>query len=121
MITAQGLRKVYGQKVAVDDLSFEVNPGHVTGFLGPNGAGKSTTMRLMLGLDHGAGETRFDGRRYTEIKHPMREIGAVLEANAFHPTRSARNHLRMLASANAIPASRADEVLGMVGLTSTLR
>src|SRR5690625_4129163 len=121
MITAQGLRKVYGQKVAVDDLSFEVNPGHVTGFLGPNGAGKSTTMRLMLGLDNGAGETRFGGRRYTEIKHPMREIGAVLEANAFHPTRSARNHLRMLARANAIPASRADEVLHMVGLTEVAK
>lgn len=121
MITAQGLRKVYGAKVAVDDLSFEVEPGHVTGFLGPNGAGKSTTMRLMLGLDNGSGQTLFDGRRYIDLKHPMREIGAVLEAKAFHPTRSARNHLRMLASANGIPAARADEVLATVGLSEVAR
>ena len=117
MITATGLRKRYGDTVAVDDLSFEVRPGVVTGFLGPNGAGKSTSMRLMLDLDHGEGETRFDGRRFREIQEPMREIGAVLEARAFHPTRTARNHLRMMASANRIPASRVDEVLDIVGLT----
>src|SRR5690554_1369732 len=117
MITANGLRKRYGDTVAVDDLSFEVRPGVVTGFLGPNGAGKSTSMRLMLDLDHGEGETRFDGRRFREIQEPMREIGAVLEARAFHPTRTARNHLRMMASANRIPASRVDEVLDIVGLT----
>ena len=116
MITAQGLRKRYGDKVAVDDLSFEVRPGVVTGFLGPNGAGKSTTMRLMLDLDHGAGETRFDGKRFRDIRDPMREIGAVLEAKAFHPTRTARNHLRMLAAANRIPTPRVDEVLDLVGI-----
>jgi ABC-2 type transport system ATP-binding protein len=117
MITAHGLRKRYGATVAVDDLSFEVQPGLVTGFLGPNGAGKSTTMRLMLDLDHGEGEARFDGRRFRDIKDPMNEIGAVLEAKAFHPTRTARNHLRMLAAANRIPDSRVDEVLEIVGLS----
>lgn len=116
MITAHGLRKRYGDTVAVDDLSFNVRPGVVTGFLGPNGAGKSTTMRLMLDLDHGDGETRFDGRRFREIHDPMNEIGAVLEARAFHPTRTARNHLRMLAAANQISDSRVDDVLDIVGL-----
>jgi ABC-2 type transport system ATP-binding protein len=116
MITARGLRKRYGDTVAVDDLSFDVRPGVVTGFLGPNGAGKSTTMRLMLDLDHGDGETRFDDRRFREIRDPMNEIGAVLEAKAFHPTRTARNHLRMLAAANKIPTARVDEVLELVGL-----
>ena len=121
MITAVGLRKQYGPKVAVDDLSFEVRPGVVTGFLGPNGAGKSTTMRLMLDLDRGDGVTRFDGRRYRDIARPMREIGAVLEAKAFHPTRTARNHLRMLAAANGIADERIDEVLALVGLTDVAR
>jgi ABC-2 type transport system ATP-binding protein len=116
MITATTLTKRYGERTAVDDLSFEVGPGMVTGFLGPNGAGKSTTMRLMLDLDHGGGETLFDGRRFATIRHPMREIGAVLEARAFHPARSARNHLRMLAAGSAIPYGRADEVLEFVGL-----
>ncbi|WP_309111625.1 ATP-binding cassette domain-containing protein [Saccharothrix sp.] len=116
MITATALHKRYGDRVAVDRLSFEVRPGVVTGFLGPNGAGKSTTMRLMLGLDHGGGETLFDGRRFTAIRHPAREIGAVLEAKAFHPTRSARNHLLMLAAGSGIAASRTDEVLEFVGL-----
>jgi len=117
VITAVGLTKRYGPKVAVDDLSFEVRPGVVTGFLGPNGAGKSTTMRLMLDLDRGGGETRFDGRRYRDVPRPMREIGAVLEAKAFHPTRSARNHLLMLAAANGIGPARVDEVLALVGLS----
>jgi ABC-2 type transport system ATP-binding protein len=121
VITAQGLYKRYGDKVAVDDLSFEVRPGRVTGFLGPNGAGKSTTMRLMLDLDYGRGETLFDGRRFDSIRHPMREIGAVLEAKAFHPTRTARNHLRMLAAGSGIPASRADQVLEFVGLVEVKR
>jgi ABC-2 type transport system ATP-binding protein len=116
MITARGLRKRYGGTVAVDDLSFDVRPGVVTGFLGPNGAGKSTTMRLMLDLDHGDGETKFDGRRFRDIRDPMNEIGAVLEAKAFHPTRTARNHLRMMAAANKIPNARVDEVLEQVGL-----
>lgn len=117
MITARGLRKRYGDTVAVDDLSFDVHPGVVTGFLGPNGAGKSTTMRLMLGLDKGDGQTLFDGRPFIEIRQPMNEIGAVLEARAFHPTRSARNHLRMFAAANGLPDRRVDEVLEVVGLT----
>lgn len=121
MITAQGLRKRYGNKVAVDDLSFNVRPGVVTGFLGPNGAGKSTTMRLMLDLDHGAGETHFDGRRFDEIHHPMHEIGAVLEAKSFHPTRTARNHLRMLVAGSRIPKKRVDEVLDFVGLAEVRR
>jgi ABC-2 type transport system ATP-binding protein len=118
VITAEGLRKVYGTKVAVDGLSFDVRPGTVTGFLGPNGAGKSTTMRLMLDLDRGGGRTLFDGRRFRELRHPIREVGTVLEAKAFHPTRSARNHLRMLAAANGIPVRRCDEVLELVGLAS---
>lgn len=121
MITANGLHKRYGAKTAVDHLSFEVRPGMVTGFLGPNGAGKSTTMRLMLDLDNGGGETLFDGRKFGTIRHPMREIGAVLEAKAFHPTRTARNHLRMLAAGSGIPFSRADEVLEFVGLTDVKR
>jgi ABC-2 type transport system ATP-binding protein len=116
MFTATALTKRYGDRAAVDDLSFEAGPGLVTGFLGPNGAGKSTTMRLMLDLDHGGGETLFDGRRFDAIRHPMREIGAVLEARAFHPTRTARNHLRMLSAASGIPYARADEVLEFVGL-----
>ncbi|MEV6842404.1 ATP-binding cassette domain-containing protein [Actinoplanes sp. NPDC051411] len=116
MITAHALSKRYGERTAVDDLSFEAAPGMVTGFLGPNGAGKSTTMRLMLDLDHGGGETRFGGRRFGTIRHPMWEIGAVLEARAFHPTRTARNHLRMLAAGSGIPYARADEVLDFVGL-----
>ncbi|MEV4538560.1 ATP-binding cassette domain-containing protein [Asanoa sp. NPDC049518] len=121
MILATHLGKRYGAKVAVDDLSFEVRPGMVTGFLGPNGAGKSTTMRLMLDLDRGAGETLFDGRRFGTLRHPMREIGAVLEARAFHPTRTARNHLRMLAAGSGIPVSRVDEVLEFVGIADVAR
>jgi ABC-2 type transport system ATP-binding protein len=120
-IAARGLGKSYGGKPAVTDLSFEVEPGSVTGFLGPNGAGKSTTMRLMLGLDHGAGSTTFDGRQFEELAHPMRHVGALLEAKPFHPTRKARNHLLMLAAANAIPRSRVDEVLALVGLTEVAK
>lgn len=118
VIEAQHLGKTFGSKPAVIDLSFVVQPGSVTGFLGPNGSGKSTTMRLMLGLDRGEGRTTFDGKAFGEIKHPMRHVGALLEAKPFHPTRHARNHLRMLAAANQIPTSRVDEVLDMVGLTS---
>ena len=118
MIIAQGLTKQYGDKLAVDDLSFEVRPGVVTGFLGPNGAGKSTTMRMMLDLDYGSGQTRFDGRRFRDIPRPMREIGTVLEGGPFHPTRRARSHLRMLAAASSVPKRRVDEVLGMVGLST---
>ncbi len=118
MIEASALTKRYGDKLAVDDLSFRVRPGQVTGFLGPNGAGKSTTMRLMLGLDSGGGRTTFDGRPYAELADPVREVGALLEAKAFHPTRSARNHLRMLAAPSRIPDRRVDELLELVGLAS---
>jgi ABC-2 type transport system ATP-binding protein len=120
-IAARGLGKTYGGKPAVIDLSFDVQPGSVTGFLGPNGAGKSTTMRLMLGLDNGAGTTTYDGKRFVELRHPMRHIGALLEAKPFHPTRKARNHLRMLAAANGISRARVDEVLALVGLTEVAR
>jgi len=118
LIEARGLGKSYGNTRAVDALGFTVHPGSVTGFLGPNGSGKSTTMRLMLGLDHGEGRTTFDGRRFSELQHPMRHVGALLEAKPFHPTRRARDHLRMLAAANGISKARVDEVLGLVGLES---
>jgi ABC-2 type transport system ATP-binding protein len=96
-----------------------VRPGSVTGFLGPNGSGKSTTMRLILGLDRpDAGQVRVGGHRYRELRWPLREVGALLEAKAFHPGRSARGHLAMLAASNAIPPARVDEVLEMVGLAS---
>ena len=121
LIDARGLSKSYGAKPAVQDLTFEVRPGTVTGFLGPNGSGKSTTMRLMLGLDNGAGSTTFDGQPFAALKQPMRQVGALLEAKPFHPTRSARNHLRMLAAANGVPASRVDHVLGLVGLSEVAR
>ena len=121
VVEARGLGKVYAGKAAVDDLSFEVRPGSVTGFLGPNGAGKSTTMRLMLGLDHGAGSTTFDGVPFTSLDRPMTHVGSLLEAKPFHPTRKARNHLRMLAAANGIRASRVDDVLEQLGLTSVAR
>lgn len=118
VIEARNLGKTFGTKPAVVDLSFVVRPGSVTGFLGPNGSGKSTTMRLMLGLDRGEGTTTFGGKSFNELKQPMRHVGALLEAKPFHPTRHARNHLRMLAAANQIPVSRVDEVLGMVGLST---
>ena len=120
-IVATGLSKHYGTKLAVDNLSFQVEPGVVTGFLGPNGAGKSTTMRLMLRLDHGAGQTLFDGKPYEQLTHPMRHVGAVLEAKAFHPTRTAHDHLLMLAAANAIPRKRVDEVIEYVGLSAVTK
>jgi ABC-2 type transport system ATP-binding protein len=120
-IAARGLGKSYGGKPAVVDLSFDVEPGSVTGFLGPNGAGKSTTMRLMLGLDSGAGSTTFDGKPFAALSHPMRHVGALLEAKPFHPTRKARNHLRMLAVANGISQKRVDEVLALVGLTEVAK
>lgn len=116
MIVADHLIKKYRKKVAVDDVSFTVETGKVTGFLGPNGAGKSTTMRLMLGLDNGQGKTTFDGKLLHEYDRPSHVVGILLEAKAFHPTRSARNHLRVLADAGDIPGSRVDEVLDLVGL-----
>ncbi len=120
-IEAHGLTKRYGQTVAVDDLSFSVEPGVVTGFLGPNGAGKSTTMRLMLDLDHGDGQTLFDGQPFSQLERPLTRVGVVLDAKAVHPTRTARNHLLMLATSNGIPTARVDEVLGYVGLTDVAR
>lgn len=116
MIIASNLTKKYRKKVAVDDVSFKVENGKVTGFLGPNGAGKSTTMRLMLGLDNGGGKTIFDGHPLTEQRQPSKTVGILLEAKAFHPTRSPRNHLKILAEAGGIPLSRVDEVLEIVGL-----
>ena len=102
MIEARGLVKRYGSTTAVDNLSFDVRPGTVTGFLGPNGAGKSTTMRMILGLDRpDAGTARVNGKDYHELRWPLREVGALLEAKAFHPGRSARAHLTALAVSNA--------------------
>lgn len=116
MIEAANLTKKYKKKIAVDDVTFNVETGKVTGFLGPNGAGKSTTMRLMLGLDNGQGETTFDGKKLYEYKNPAQVVGILLEAKAFHPTRTAKNHLKVLAAAGGIPDSRVDEVLDIVGL-----
>jgi ABC-2 type transport system ATP-binding protein len=119
MIDAEGLVKRYGSTTAVDDLSFTVQPGIVTGFLGPNGSGKSTTMRMMIGLDHpDKGRVTIDGRPYTDLRWPLHEVGALLEARAIHPGRTARNHLRALAASNRIPRARCDEVLELVGLAS---
>jgi len=118
MIEARGLTKRYGSTLAVDGLSFEVRPGRVTGFLGPNGAGKSTTLRLIMGLDAPtAGSVTVDGRRYAEHHRPLYDVGAVLEAGAVHPGRSAYNHLWFLAQSNGIPRRRVDEVLDVVGLS----
>ncbi len=122
MIEAVGLTKRYGQTLAVDGLSFEVRPGHVTGFLGPNGEGKSTTMRMILGLDAPtAGSVTVNGRPYRLIHRPLREVGALLDASAVHPGRSGRAHLLALAEANHIPRSRVDEVLALVGLTGVAK
>src|SRR5690349_9534603 len=119
MIEAVGLSKHYGRTVAVDELSFTVAPGRVTGFLGPNGAGKSTTMRMILGLDApNGGEVRIDGRRYRDLHQPLRTVGALLDAKWVHPNRSARAHLRWLAKSNNLPVRRVDEVLETVGLTA---
>jgi ABC-2 type transport system ATP-binding protein len=121
-ITARGLTKQYGRTVAVQDLSFAVRPGVITGFLGPNGAGKSTTMRMLIGLDRpDAGQALVNGRPYRELRRPLREVGAMLEAKSFNPGRSARAHLCALAAANDIPDRRVDEVLGLVGLESVGR
>ncbi|MDJ0341510.1 ATP-binding cassette domain-containing protein [Streptomyces sp. H10-C2] len=119
MIELQGLTKRYGDKTAVDDLTFTVRPGVVTGFLGPNGAGKSTTMRMMLDLDSPTGgSVLIDGKHYRDLSEPLKYIGALLEAKAIHGGRTAYNHLLCLAQSNRIPVSRVDEVLEAVGLTS---
>ncbi len=117
MIDVNGVTKRYKDTVAVDDLSFEVKPGLVTGFLGPNGSGKSTTMRMIMGLDApDAGFITVNGKHYRDLNLPLREVGALLEAKAIHPGRSAFNHLYFLAESNSIPRSRVFEVLEMVGL-----
>jgi ABC-2 type transport system ATP-binding protein len=122
VIEAHGLTKRYGDKVAVDNLSFVVKPGIVTGFLGPNGAGKSTTMRLILGLDRPtSGSVTVNGKPYRDHAAPLHEVGALLEARAVHTGRSARNHLRVLAQTSGIPTSRVDELIDVVGLHDVAR
>jgi ABC-2 type transport system ATP-binding protein len=117
MIQARGLVKHYRSTLAVDDLSFDVQPGVVTGFLGPNGAGKSTTMRMIMGLDRpDAGQVRVNGTAYADLRWPLREVGALLEAKAFHPGRTARAHLTALAASNAISRQRVEEVLAITGI-----
>src|SRR6202046_2119481 len=119
MIVTHGLTKRYGNTGAVDDLSFSVTPGVVTGFLGPNGSGKSTTMRMILGLDLPDGGTAYvNGSAYADLSWPLREVGALLDAKAFHPGRTARNHLRWLAQTNDISLARVDAMLDLVGLTA---
>ena len=117
MIEIQDLTKRYGPAVAVNRLSFTVRPGTVTGFLGPNGSGKSTTLRMIIGLDFpDSGQARIGGRAYHKLRWPLREVGALLEARAFHPGRTARSHLAALAASNRIPATRVEDVLATVGL-----
>jgi ABC-2 type transport system ATP-binding protein len=117
MISLRGLTKRYGGTLAVDDLTFDVQPGAVTGFLGPNGSGKSTTMRMIMGLDAPThGTTLIGGAPYASLTWPLRSVGALLEARSFHPGRSARAHLLALAAGGGIPRRRVDEVLGLVGL-----
>ena len=119
MIKLDELTKKFGDVTAVDHLSVDVKPGVVTGFLGPNGSGKTTTMRMILGLDSPtSGTTSIDGRQYRNLPYPLREVGALLDAKAVHPSRSARSHLLALAASNDIAKSRVDEVLEMVGLTA---
>ncbi|WP_435283591.1 ABC transporter ATP-binding protein [Streptomyces koelreuteriae] len=121
-IDVQNLTKEFGTKRAVDDLTFRVLPGRVTGFLGPNGAGKSTTMRLVLGLDRPtAGSATIGGRAYPALREPLRHVGALLDAQAAHGSRTARDHLRVLAASNRIPDRRVDEVLEETGLASVAR
>jgi ABC-2 type transport system ATP-binding protein len=122
MIEVRGLTKRYGEKVAVNDLTFGIESGKVTGFLGPNGAGKTTTMRLILGLDYpDAGTVTVGGKRYHDVAYPMREVGALLDAKAVHGGRSAYNHLLCLAQTNNLPNRRVDEVLELVGLSEVAR
>src|SRR5580692_1725066 len=122
MIEAQGLTKDYGEKRAVDGLTFSVSPGFVTGFLGPNGSGKSTTMRLILGLDAPtSGDVRVNGKHYRDHAAPLHEVGALLEARSVHTGRSAYNHLLALAQTHGIPRKRVDELIDLVGLREVAR
>lgn len=122
MIHAEHLTKRYGERVAVDDLSFTIEPGLVTGFLGPNGAGKSTTMRLILGLDRpDSGTVTVDGQKYADLTAPLSHVGAVLDAKAIQPSRSAYNHLRAIAATHGIPNSRVDAVIDLAGLTQVAK
>ncbi|MET9952494.1 ATP-binding cassette domain-containing protein [Streptomyces sp. NPDC006339] len=122
MISLRGLTKRYGDTLAVDDLTFDIQTGRVTGFLGPNGAGKSTTMRMILGLDHPTrGRALVAGRPYADLRRPLCAVGAMLDARAVHPARSGRSHLVAQARANGIPVRRVDEVLETVGLTKAAR
>ena len=122
MIEVTGLTKHYGAVTAVDNLTFTVKPGIVTGFLGPNGAGKSTTMRMMLGLDRPTkGTATIEGKNYSQLKQPLRTVGALLDAKWVHPNRSARAHLEWMAASNGIPKSRVDEVLRLVGLSEVAK
>jgi ABC-2 type transport system ATP-binding protein len=117
MITVTNLTKKYGDRLAVDDMTFPVAAGRVTGFVGPNGAGKSTTMRMMVGLTPpDRGDIRYSGIRYQDLRHPARIVGAVLEARSMHPGRTARNHLRAAAALSGVPSARIDQVLAEVGL-----
>ncbi len=117
MIEVRHLTKRYGATLAIDDLSFDVRPGHVTGFLGPNGSGKSTTMRVMLGLDRPSGGTALvNGVEYRELRTPLRSVGALLDSDAAHPGRSGRDHLAALAASNGLPRARVDEVLALTGI-----
>ncbi len=117
-VEIRDLHKRFGSVAAVSGLSFDVQPGRVTGFLGPNGAGKSTTLRALLGLVHpSSGTATFGGRRYEDLERPSAQVGAVLEEASFHPGRTGRNHLRILAAAGQHPPARVDEVLAIVGLT----
>jgi ABC-2 type transport system ATP-binding protein len=122
MIEVIDLSKRFGDKVAVDHLSFSVEPGRVTGFLGPNGAGKSTTMRLILGLDHpSGGSATINGKKYAQLTNPLRTVGALLEARSVHSGRSARNHLLFLAQTQGLPSRRVDDMLDLVGLRDVAR
>jgi ABC-2 type transport system ATP-binding protein len=120
-VDVRRIGKRFGDRQAVQDLSFRAEAGTVTGFLGPNGAGKSTTMRLMVGLDNGDGVTTFDGERFRDLRDPARRVGALLDARAFHPRRTARNHLRMIAAGAGLDPGRADAVLDLVGLSAVAR
>ncbi|MCE7483234.1 MULTISPECIES: ABC transporter ATP-binding protein [Microbacterium] len=122
MITAEGLTKRFGDKTAVQDVSFTVQPGTVTGFLGPNGAGKSTTMRMIVGLDKPtAGRTTVNGKEYRRLRAPLTDVGVLLDAKAVHTGRTARNHLRAMAATHGIPSARVDEVIDLAGIGSVAR